>query len=630
MDSKAKVEAILKQRFFVTPTAYPLQNGFLDYGPPLAQIKLQVLAEFRRVFVDEITYEMEPSAVVPYEVLKNSGHIDKFCDVVLSDGANTVRADHFIEEKVGDAVVLPVDLATNYAALLEAVETAKKEAIIERNSRLIKQKKLEDVAVGAARLDIAAGASTEQLSADEVARILSAHQCETRSVSDLTKLEIDFVVRLHNLHSQDARPFNPSRDFNLVFKLNEQQFLRPEIAQSQFTNFRKIFDLNNERLPFSSLAIGRSYRNEISARGGMYRTKEFEQAEIEYFSESGRHSGFESVRGVEVVLYPNSQSAAYATTIGAAFDAGVITSEAICYFVAKAQEFFLCLGIAPATLRFRQHNPNEMAHYANDCWDAEIRTMAGWIECAGIADRGTFDLTCHAKNINTAVRRDISPRTVYVPQINKKELGQALQSRLKALEDMLAGLSEAYIQEHMRDEKLTVRFDDKDYTFELKKKTVNCEFFTPRVIEPSFGVSRILYALLEQGFNVRDERNVLSLRPKLCFLHCMITWLKYLDEFAPLVAELKRGFKARGIRFQTNERSCSIGKKYSSCDEIGIPYFITFDFDTPKDNTVTVRDRDSMEQIRIPVALVGETVSKLISEESSWTELRRKYALHTE
>lgn len=627
MDNKAQIEAILKQRFFVTPTGYPSQNGFLDYGPPLAQTKLQILAEFRRIFIDEDTYEMEPSAMLPYEVLKNSGHIDKFCDVILTDGTIIVRADHYIEDTVGEVLSVPVDLAENYALIVERVETLKKEIIIEKNSRILRRKEVEKISKAVASISISADQSSDQFTREEVGRILSNFQCCDRNLADLNKSEIDFIVFLHNLHSPDGKPFNPSKDYNLIFKLNDRQFLRPEIAQSQFTNFRKIFDLNNEKLPFSSLAIGRSYRNEISARGGMLRTKEFEQAEIEYFSEDGKHSGFEGIRNTEIFVLPNHKTVPFKVTIGEAFNSQIISSEAICFFIAKAQEFLLCIGFKLESLRYRQHNPNEMAHYANDCWDVEIKTMSGWVECAGIADRGCFDLTCHSKDVNANVKKLISPKEIYKIELDRQVLGKTLRSRAKDLETVVSNMSQEEITGKMENNKIKVMFEGEEYEFAVSSRTVDFEFFIPKVIEPSFGISRILYSLVEQSFNIRDDRNVLSLPPKMCFLHCMITYLKYSEEYAPILEAMRADLRRKSIRFRINDRSCSIGKKYSSCDEIGVPFFVTFDFETPRDGCVTVRDRDSTTQIRVKPHDVAAIIDDLIAERVEWASLLQKFGI---
>lgn len=604
MNSKAEIEEVLRHRFFVTPTGYPPQNGFLDYGPVLTQVKQQIVAEFRRIFADENVYEIEPSAVLPYEVLKNSGHVDKFCDVILTDGTTIYRADHFIEEKIGDVLTIPD--SNDLRSLMYVVSGIKSKIIEKRRSTA---------------QDMPADREIDQLSEEEVGLVLSNFSCIQKHVSDLRRDEIDFVVNLHNLHSPSGKSFDPPKDFNLIFRLNERQFLRPELAQSQFTNFRKLFEMNNEKLPFSSMCIGRSYRNEISARGGMLRTKEFEQAEIEYFSEDGSHAGFEALRGTSILILPNTCLEAYETTLGEAYDTRIISSQAVCYFIAKAREFCLAIGIKLENLRYRQHKKNEMAHYAKDCWDVEIRTLSGWVECAGIADRSNFDLSVHSKNVNTNVKRHIDPKIIYKVMVNKAELGRTLKNKIKDFEIYVDSLDQEFILSKRQNDSIEIEFEGAVYNCALVPKNVDCEFFIPRVIEPSFGISRILYSLVEQSFTIRDERNVLSLKPKMCYKHCVISFLKYFNDFEPVLTTLKLELRNRGLRFQVSDRGCSIGKKYSSCDELGIPFFVTFDFGTLNDSKVTIRERDSTTQIRVRVSDVPSIIHDLVCEKYEWDVL---------
>lgn len=618
MNSKAEIESILKKRFFVTPTGYPSQNGFLDYGPVLTQIKQQVISEYRKVFVDETVYEIEPSAVLPYEVLKNSGHIDRFCDVIITDGLTIYRADHYIEDKLGENVMLPDEIRNNFDQIFMKMHKIKLDLITEKKMKLIAHK-------GVSLETLSLECEKSEFTSDEVSKILSNFKCNLKPVSDLNKNEIDFVVSLHNFYSPANLPFQPSKDFNLIFNLNDRQFLRPELAQSQFTNFRKLFEMNNEKLPFSSLCIGRSYRNEISARGGMLRTKEFEQAELEYFTEDGKHAGFKDIRDISVLILPNTCLTPYLTTLGHAFDTKVISSEAICYFLAKSQEFCLNIGIKIENLRYRQHSSTEMAHYANDCWDVEIKTLTGWVECAGIADRSNFDLTVHSKEVNTFVKRAIELKTVYEVILNKKDLGKSLKSKLKDFEIFVSELDQKFITENMKNNMIEIEFEGVPYACGVESRNVDCEFFIPRVIEPSFGISRVLYALVEQSFNIRDDRNVLSLKPKMAYLHCVIGFLKYFDEFDLMISNLKSELRKNDLRFKITERGCSIGKKYSSFDEVGVPFFITFDLGTVKDNQVTIRDRDSTLQIRVDVKLVAGIIESLVKEKVTWQDLMNSY-----
>lgn len=616
MEKKDQIEQILKRRFFVNQTGYPPLNGFLDYGPALTQIKQQIVAEYKKVFLEENIFEIEPSAVLPYEVLKNSGHIDKFCDVIISDGTNIFRADHFIEEKIGLLLLIPIDLADDFDQIMKKITDLKTE--------IIEQKKL---AIKNSSQKLSLDPEITQLTEDEVNKILQNFDCIEQHLADLNKCEIDFVVNLHNLHSPFGKPFESSRDFKLIFGLNERQFLRPELAQSMFTNFPRLFELNNERLPFGGLCIGRSYRNEISARGGMLRTKEFEQAEIEYFTEYGDHPDFETVRNIKVLILPNTMHNPYAITIGEAYDKKIVASQAICYFIGKSQEFCLSVGFKLESLRFRQHKKNEMAHYANDCWDVEIKSLSGWVECAGIADRSNFDLTVHSKDINVQVQRPIEPKTVYEIIPDKRELGMRLRGRFKDFLDYVATLDQEYIAERQKENSIDIAFEGETYTCGVNSRISDYECFIPRVIEPSFGISRVLYCLVEQSFMIRDDRNVLSLKPKMCYLHCVIGFLKYLDEFEEMVKILKYNLKDRLLRFRTTERSCSIGRKYSSFDELGVPFFITFDFETLNDKMVTIRERDSISQIRVSVDSVADIVKSIVDETATWDDYFEQFKI---
>lgn len=606
---KSEIEKVLKQRFFVSPTGYPSQNGFLDYGPVLTQIKQQILIEFRKIFLEENVYEIEPSAVLPYNVLKNSGHIDKFCDIIISDDTNIYRADHFLEEKIGGIIKFPkITDFDNIQILYEKLQECKNNLFKSKKDQKNSQTMI-----------------TEQFKQEDVDEILNNFDVVSKSPGDCTKEEIDLIIFLNNLHSDLNQKFTPAKDFNLIFKINDSQFLRPELAQSQFTNFKKLYEINNEKLPFSSMCIGRSYRNEISARGGMLRTKEFEQAEVEYFSENGSHSSFDHVKHKSVLILPRNESIAFETTLEDAFNRKLISSQAICYYMACAMKLCSEIGIKLDRIRFRQHNENEMAHYSKDCWDLEINTLSGWVECAGIADRSNYDLTVHSKDINTLAKRAISPKTIYILQFNKSVIAKKLKSRLAAFETFINNIDQEFIIKSQKNQKLIVNFEGEDFELSVTSKRVETETFIPSVTEPSFGISRILYALVEMSFNKRDDRTVLSLKPKMCYKHVIVTPLIIDPEFDSMIKVLKKNFKENHIRYQITERNCSIGRRYSSFDEIGVPFFITFDSQSLSDHSATIRDRDTTNQIRIPVNEITETLKDLIEEKATFASLLTKY-----
>ena len=182
--------------------------------------------------------------------------------------------------------------------------------------------------------------------------------------------------------------------FNLMFPTQigpsgqQKGFLRPETAQGIFVNFRDLLYYNGGKLPFAAAQIGQSFRNEIAPRQGLLRVREFTQAEIEHFvhPEHKEHPRFGEVKDVELSLFSRDAQLAtvkrpFPMSAGDAVAKGIIANETLGYFIARTQLFLLKIGIDPARLRFRQHLQHEMAHYAEDCWDAEIESTYGWVEC---------------------------------------------------------------------------------------------------------------------------------------------------------------------------------------------------------------------------------------------------------
>jgi glycyl-tRNA synthetase len=169
-----------------------------------------------------------------------------------------------------------------------------------------------------------------------------------------------------------------------------------------FVNFQRLLEYNGGKLPFAASQIGQAFRNEIAPRSGLLRVREFTLAEIEHFvnPEDKKHPKFARVSNLVLNLFPREDQLTTKTTIqmtiGDAVKKGIVANETLGYFIARTYLFLTSAGIKKDRLRFRQHLRDEMAHYATDCWDAEIQNSYGWIECVGIADRSCFDLTAHA------------------------------------------------------------------------------------------------------------------------------------------------------------------------------------------------------------------------------------------
>ncbi|KAK6035130.1 putative glycine--tRNA ligase [Cooperia oncophora] len=207
----------------------------------------------------------------------------------------------------------------------------------------------------------------------------------------------------------------PPIAFNLMFPSqigptgDFKAYLRPETAQGIFVNFKRLLEFNQGKLPFAAAQIGLGFRNEISPRQGLIRVREFTMCEIEHFVDPNDKTlpKFKKVHSYPMVLFSACNQMdgqpAVSMTIGEAVEKGVVANETLGYYMARVHMYLVKVGVDPRRLRFRQHLGNEMAHYAQDCWDAEILTSYGWIECVGNADRSCYDLTQHSKATNTKV-----------------------------------------------------------------------------------------------------------------------------------------------------------------------------------------------------------------------------------
>ncbi len=304
-----------------------------------------------------------------------------------------------------------------------------------------------------------------------------------------------------------------ARMFNLMFKTfmgpvedeSAVVYLRPETAQGIFVNFLNVQQTMRKKLPFGIAQIGKSFRNEITPGNFIFRTREFEQMEIEYFVKPGTDEYWHK------------------------------------HWIEQRINWYYKLGIRKENIRIREHGKDELAHYAKACVDIEYLFPMGWSELEGIANRTDFDLSRH-----------------------QEYSGQNL-----------------------------TYFDD-----ETKQR------YIPYVIEPSAGVDRSLLAFLvdayeNQKIDENDSRIVLHLHPAIAPVKAGIFPLLKKEELVKKAKEIYNNLKYKWI-VQYDE-SGSIGKRYRRQDEIGTPFGITVDYQTLEDNTVTIRDRDTMEQVRVHI-----------------------------
>lgn len=632
--NKETLESTLKKRFFFAPSfeIYGGVSGLYDYGPPGCALQAHVIDAWRKHFIlEEDMLEVDCTALTPYEVLKTSGHVDKFADWMCRDQqtGEIFRVDHLVEE------VLEARLKGDKEArgIAHEAPTAEQDEKDKKRKKKVKE-------IKAVKLDDAEKAEYEAILA---------------KIDGYSGPELGEIMEKYNItNPATGGKLSPPIEFNLMFETaigpsgQLKGYLRPETAQGQFLNFNKLIDCNNLKMPFASASIGKSFRNEISPRAGLLRVREFLMAEIEHFvdPEAKSHPRFNEVADIKLRFWPKDVQAAgktdvTETTVGDAVRSGMVDNETLGYFVARIYLFMIKIGIDPSRMRFRQHMDNEMAHYASDCWDCELKTSYGWIECVGCADRSAYDLTVHAARTKEklVVREPLDePITVeeHEIEVDKKKFGPKFRRDAPKVEQWLEQRTECEREDLAaalaKDGKITFKVDGMDGDVELDSSLVTIEKrtrkehvreYTPNVIEPSFGVGRILYALMEHSFWVRPEdsaRGVLSFPPLVAPTKVLLVPLSSNPQFAPVTKELSHALRRAGIPAKVDDSSASIGKRYARNDEMGTPFGVTIDFQTLKDNTVTIRERDTTRQVRGSKEDVLAALKALVFDGVSWEE----------
>ena len=447
-----KITALCKNRGFIFPGSeiYGGLANTWDYGPLGVEFKNNVKKAWWKKFVQESKYNvgLDAAILMNPQTWVASGHVGGFADPLIDCKSckSRFRADHLIEE-------------------------------------YMKENGIEGVTVD--------GWSNEKMEAYLAEKGIACPDC---GKTDFTGI----------------------RQFNLMFKTfqgvtedsKSEIFLRPETAQGIFVNFRNVQRSSRKKIPFGIAQIGKSFRNEITPGNFTFRTREFEQMELEFFCKPGTDL------------------------------------EWFAYWKDYCVNFLKALGMDEECIRLRDHDQEELSHYSNATTDIEYLFPFGWGELWGIADRTDFDLKQHIEHS----KQDMQYTD---PETNEKYVPYCIEPSLGADRVALAFLVDAYDEE-----------------------------------------------VLTDGNGKEDVRTVMRFHPALApFKAAVLPLAKKLSHVAePIFEELSKYFPV------DYDAAGSIGKRYRREDEIGTPFCICVDFDTEVDGCVTIRDRDTMEQIRIPVA----------------------------
>ena len=549
-----EILSLCKRRGFLWP-AYDIYGsvaGLYDYGPLGTAMKNSIENYWRQLYVlGEGFIEINCPVVAPEPVFKASGHVDAFSDMYVECNScgETYRADH-----------LAADKHPNPASLNE-----------EQLGKVLKE-------IGAKCLECG---------------------------GELT---------------------SPKR-FNLMFKTSigagrgKVAYLRPETAQGMFVNFSQMYRYGREKLPFGAVQVGRAFRNEISPRQGLLRLREFNMMEAELFvhPEDKTWPKFKDVKGEVLPLVPNSGDSR-SMSLDDAVNEKIIRNEVLAYFVWLTFKFAVDIGMDPKRLRLRQHFKTEMAHYASDCWDIEAELGYGWTELVGVADRGSYDVQAHIDHSGadlTAFERFEEPKEIEqeVVKPNFGALGPLFRGEAKMVSEALAGLSTEKVKGK---KEVTVDLDGKKFVvpascYEVVRKIekVSGRKLVPHVIEPSYGVDRMLYAVLDHSYVKKEDYVTLRLKPIVAPIKAGVFPLMPRDGLDTIALEIFDELTRSGITAYYDD-SGSIGRRYARMDEVGTPCCITVDYDSKDDHSVTIRDRDSTSQIRVKKDHVLEAVKALM------------------
>nr|EGQ40778.1 MAG: glycyl-tRNA synthetase [Candidatus Nanosalinarum sp. J07AB56] len=558
--------------FFISQGSYGGSAGFYTFGPVGNEVKNNIVEEWRDVFVRGLgNMEIDAPTVMKEDVFQASGHVDTFDDMILEcpNCGRSHRGDHLVEDET------ELEEA-------EGLPTEKIEELVEEN-------------------DIGCPSCGEALAGVEVS------------------------------------------EFNLMFDTDigpgdsETGYLRPETAQGIFVDFPRLKQYARNQLPFGVAQVGRGYRNEISPRGGLSRVREFTMAELEQFILEGQKPELSEVEDVTLrilsrEMQENGETPADMTPVEAVED-GVVESEWIAYFLGRAQTFYERIGIHPGRLRFRQHQADELSHYASDCWDAETDVGSegrDWLEVTGFAFRGCYDLKKHHEHSEsdyTVFREFDEPREVEEISVDPDmswlgpELGDGAEKAVERLQELAESEPERFEKQSSVEIEngsgtMGIPVDKTGFSRETVEK--NGEHVLPQVVEPSFGIGRLVYSVLTHSLDTDEvdgeERTLLRLPSEVAPADVAVLPLMDRDGLTDRAREVASTLRNKGLEVRFDS-SGSIGRRYRRMDEIGVPLCVTVDYGTlgeeeeTEKNTVTLRDRDTTEQERTDISELADRLA---------------------
>ena len=553
-------------------------GGFVTYGPLGTRLKQNIEAKLREMFVNKLSIlEIESSVIAPGKVFEASGHVNHFKEpmVECSQCNKRFRADHLLQE-----------YAKIRATETEKMSLEETQAAIEKNA-------------------------------------ITCPEC--------------------------GGTFNPPQQFLTMFETTigpysgSKGYGRPETAQGIFVEFNRLYKAAREKLPFGVLQIGHALRNEISPRQGLIRLREFTIADLEFFfdPETPRCHLLKDVENetLPILLAEKRAKGSEETlniTVKEAIERKTVHSEWQAFFMAKAKKLLTEIGVPPENQRFIEKLPWEKAHYATQCFDQEVYVDRwGWIEVSGHAYRTDYDLASHMKASGADLRvyKEYETPVEQEQRVLKPVMAKMGPAFKAEAAKVAALLSKAPVEKVVTSLKKNGHYMVENYKilpehvdFSRQKTVLRGKRFIPHVVEPSFGSDRLFYVALEYAYRVRDDRVLMSFPRSIAPTQAGVYPLVSKDGLVEKAQEVHKLLVNEGFIVEFDETG-SIGRRYARADEAGVPLGITIDYDTLNDDTVTIRDRDSWQQVRSTIQDLPELLRKYFQGKINFEDLGPKYSV---
>ena len=541
VDLMKEIISLCKQRGFIFQSSeiYGGLKSCYDYGPLGAELKRNIMNEWWRAMVHERedVVGLDASIIMHTDVWKASGHLAGFADPLVDClvSKERFRADNAPRPEPGDELTLTCADKGKAKAYQKAIQERFGIELKRGGKTLQGLKVIDEETFGFFPDDSGDVAESFPYRGYVSPEIGSPFLSDERQFNLMFRTSlgpVDPVQQLAKAIEGKALSQEEAREL-IERKIGENAvYLRPETAQAMFVQFANIQQALSLKVPFGIAQMGKSFRNEITVEHFIFRSCEFEQMEMEYFVEPGTQK------------------------------------EALDFWKDKRLRWYQRYANDPSKFRLRQHEPDELAHYADDCYDIEYEYPWGWGELEGIASRTDYDLKKHSEN---------------------------------------SGVRLTY-------------FDQEKDNPETGKKGVH---YTPYVVEPAAGATRTTLMYLLDAFcydsprpdakgNVKTRR-VLKLHPRLAPYKVAVLPLVKRDGMPELAREIVQQFFNSGINAKYDEQH-QVGKRYARHDEVGTPYCLTVDGQSLEDGTVTLRDRDTTEQERIKIDEALQVVAGRLAE----------------